>query len=69
MPGLVHFFNNKTFRRNRGRLQKHRDFLHAMDAKVIVVAEQGHSIQGIMTAPVFLMRNQFFSDEEWQKTS
>ena len=52
MPGLVHF-NNKTFRRNRGRLQKHRDFLHAMDAKVIVVAEQGHSIQGIMTAPVF----------------
>ena len=58
MPGLVHF-NNKTFRRNRGRLQKHRDFLHAMDAKVIVVAEQGHSIQGIMTAPV-LMRNQFF---------
>lgn len=37
-----------------------------MDAKVIVVAEQGHSIQGIMTAPVF-NEKPIFSDEEWQK--
>lgn len=45
---------------------KHRDFLHAMSAKVIVVSEQGHSIQGMMNTPV-LSRKPHFTEEEWNK--
>ncbi|PFX61649.1 myo-inosose-2 dehydratase [Bacillus wiedmannii] len=45
---------------------KHRDFLHDMGAKVIVVSEQGHSIQGLMDVPLF--RNKpVFTEEEWEK--
>lgn len=45
---------------------KHRDFLHDMGAKVIVVSEQGHSIQGLMDVPLF--RNKpVFTEEEWGK--
>lgn len=44
----------------------HRDFLHAMGAKVIVVSEQGHSIQGQMETPVFA-KKPHFSDEEWAR--
>lgn len=47
------FLTTKPFEETAEDFKKHRDFLHAMDAKVIVVAEQGHSIQGIMTAPSF----------------
>jgi inosose dehydratase len=43
---------------------KHRDFLHEMGAKVIVVSEQGHSIQGQMETPVFAGKP-FFTEEEW----
>ncbi len=44
---------------------KHRDFLHAMGAKVIVVSEQGHSIQGQMNTP--LHKNKpVFTEKEWQ---
>lgn len=60
------FLTTKPFEETAEDFKKHRDFLHAMDAKVIVVAEQGHSIQGIMTAPVF-NEKPIFSDEEWQK--
>jgi len=42
----------------------HRDFLHAMGAKVIVVSEQGHSIQGQLTTPVF-EEKYIMNDEEW----
>jgi inosose dehydratase len=45
---------------------KHRDFLHAMGAKMIGVAEQGHSIQGMMDVPVF-DKKPVFTDEEWEK--
>lgn len=44
----------------------HRDFLHEMGAKVIVVAEQGHSIQGLMDVPLFEKKPQF-SEKEWEK--
>lgn len=44
----------------------HRDFLHEMGAKVIVVAEQGHSIQGITDAPVF-EKKPFFTEREWEQ--
>jgi inosose dehydratase len=45
---------------------KHRDFLHEMGAKVIVVSEQSHSIQGKMDVPVFEGKP-YFTDEEWEK--
>jgi len=42
----------------------HRDFLHAMGAKIIGPCEQGHSIQGIMDAPVFTQKH-IMNDQEW----
>ncbi|MEW9672244.1 myo-inosose-2 dehydratase [Ammoniphilus sp. 3BR4] len=45
---------------------EHRDFLHEMEAKVIVVAEQGHSIQGLMDVPLFEEKPRF-SEAEWEK--
>ena len=42
----------------------HRDFLHEMGAKVIVVSEQGHSVQGQMETPVFEGKPHF-TEEEW----
>lgn len=44
---------------------KHRDFLYEMGAKVIVVSEQGHSIQGEMETPVFKSKY-VFNDGEWK---
>lgn len=60
------FLTTKPFEETAEAFKEHRDFLHAMGAKVIVVAEQGHSIQGIMTAPVF-DEKPVFTDEEWKK--
>lgn len=60
------FLTTKPFEETAEAFKAHRDFLHAMGAKVIVVAEQGHSIQGIMTAPVFDDKP-VFTDEEWRK--
>lgn len=45
---------------------KHRDFLHAMGAAVIGVAEQGHSIQGMMDVPV-IDKKPVFTEEEWKR--
>lgn len=44
---------------------KHRDFLHAMGAKMIGCAEQGHSIQG-QAKPVFDAKPTF-TEEEWNR--
>ncbi|TYR09003.1 myo-inosose-2 dehydratase [Enterococcus faecium] len=60
------FLTTKPFEETAEAFKAHRDFFHAMGAKVIVVAEQGHSIQGIMTAPVFDDKP-VFTDEEWKK--
>lgn len=43
---------------------EHRDFLHAMGAKVIVVSEQGHSVQCQMETPLFANKP-VFSEEQW----
>jgi inosose dehydratase len=43
---------------------KHRNFLHAMGAKVIVVSEQGHSIQGQMGTGLF-PNKPVFTEDEW----
>jgi len=45
---------------------KQRDFLNIMGAGIIGVAEQGHSIQGIMDVPVF-DKKPVFTVEEWNK--
>lgn len=46
---------------------KHRDFLHAMGAKVIGCSEQSHSIQGL-DKPVFDAKP-VFTKEEWEKVA
>ncbi|MEB6061250.1 myo-inosose-2 dehydratase [Staphylococcus pseudoxylosus] len=44
---------------------KHRDFLYEMGAKVIVVSEQGNSIQGKLDKALFRDKP-IFTEEEWQ---
>ncbi|MBO9128130.1 myo-inosose-2 dehydratase [Bacillus sp. 165] len=44
---------------------EHRDFLYEMGAKVIVVSEQGNSIQGQMNTALFESKP-VFTDEEWK---
>jgi inosose dehydratase len=46
----------------------HRDFLHAVGARVIGACEQGHSIQGNQDIPVFDGKPRF-SEEEWKRLS
>lgn len=60
------FLTTKPFEETKEAFIKHRDFLHAMGAKVIVVSEQGHSIQGQMDTPLF-KNKPVFTDEEWDK--
>lgn len=43
---------------------EHRDFLHAMGAKVIVVSEQGKSIQGQQNVSV-MQHKPIFNQQEW----
>lgn len=45
---------------------QHRDFLHAMGAEVIVVSEQGGSIQGEINTPLF-EKKPTFTEEEWKR--
>jgi len=45
---------------------KHRDFLYNMGARIIVVSEQGGSIQGQMNTPVF-EKKPIFTEDEWKK--
>lgn len=44
---------------------KHRDFLHAMGAKVIGCSEQSRSIQG--TTKAVFKEKTIFNDEDWQR--
>lgn len=43
---------------------EHRDFLHELGAKVVVVSEQGRSIQGQMDTPLFTNKP-VFTEQEW----
>jgi len=45
---------------------QHRDFLHAVGARVIGAAEQGHSIQGRQDVPVFEGKPGF-TEDEWKR--
>ena len=60
------FLPTKPYTATAEAVIQHRDFLWAMGAKVIVVAEQGHSIQGKMDTPLFKDKPQF-TDAEWVK--
>lgn len=60
------FLTTKPYEETSQEFIKHRDFLHEMGAKVIVVSEQGHSIQGQMDTPVF-EEKPVFSDTDWEK--
>lgn len=58
------FLTTKPFEETAEQFKEHRDFLHGMGAKVIVVSEQGHSIQGQQATPLF-EEKPLFTDEEW----
>jgi inosose dehydratase len=58
------FLTSKPFEETAEAFMRHRDFLHEMGAKVIVVSEQGNSIQGQMNTPLF-EEKPVFTEEEW----
>lgn len=58
------FLTTKPYGETEAGFIRHRDFLYAMGAKVIVVSEQGHSIQG-QSIPVFEGKY-VLNDAEWK---
>ncbi|MGF2054776.1 myo-inosose-2 dehydratase [Vagococcus fluvialis] len=58
------FLTTKPIEETISSFKEHRDFLHAMGAKVIVISEQGHSIQG-QNLPIFDAKP-IFTEDEWQ---
>ncbi|RDY28080.1 myo-inosose-2 dehydratase [Romboutsia weinsteinii] len=58
------FLTTKPYEETAQEFIEHRDFLHEMGAKVVVVSEQGHSIQGQMETPVFDGKY-IMNEEEW----
>ncbi|SDZ41777.1 inosose dehydratase [Evansella caseinilytica] len=60
------FITTKPFEETEQAFVRHRDFLHALGAKVIVVSEQGRSIQGQKNTPLFA-KKPVFSKEDWLK--
>ncbi|MEG0856954.1 MAG: myo-inosose-2 dehydratase [Terrisporobacter sp.] len=62
------FLTTKPYEETEKEFIAHRDFLNDMGAKVIVVSEQGNSIQGQMETPVFNGKY-IMNDEEWKLLS
>jgi len=60
------YLTTKPYEEIKESFIKHRDFLYEMGAKVIVVSEQGHSIQADPSKSLFLEKP-YFSDTEWEK--
>ncbi|MBS4198157.1 myo-inosose-2 dehydratase [Bacillus sp. FJAT-49732] len=60
------FLTTKPFEETEKAYIAHRDFLYKMGAKVIVVSEQGRSIQGNISTPLFAEKP-IFTDGEWAK--
>lgn len=60
------FLTTKPLQETIDAFIEHRDFLYAMGAKVVVVSEQGHSIQGQINTPIFAKKPNF-TEEEWAK--
>lgn len=59
------FLTTKSYEETAKEFIEHRDFLHEMGAKVVVVSEQGHSIQGQMETPVFDGKY-IMNEDEWK---
>ncbi|CBL05720.1 2-keto-myo-inositol dehydratase [Megamonas hypermegale ART12/1] len=59
------FLTTKPYEETAAAFKAHRDFLHAMGAKVVVVSEQGNSIQGQLSTPLFANKPHN-TDEEWK---
>lgn len=57
------FLTTEPYENTFDKFKEHRDFLWNMGAKVIVVSEQGHSIQG-RDLPIFEEKPKF-TDQEW----
>ncbi|MDP3178407.1 MAG: TIM barrel protein [Spirochaetaceae bacterium] len=60
------FLTTKSYAEVEKAFIEHRDFLHAVGARVIGAAEQGHSIQGRQDLAVFGAKPRF-SDDEWKR--
>jgi inosose dehydratase len=61
------YLTTKPFEETKKAFIEHRDFLHAMGAKIIGACEQGHSIQGL-DLPIF-DKKPTYTDEEWKRLS
>lgn len=59
------FLTSKPYEETSRAFIEHRDFLHEMGAKVIVVSEQGNSIQGQIETPLF-EHKPVFTEGEWK---
>lgn len=62
------YLTTKPYEETEKAFIEFRDFLYEVGARVIGVAEQGHSIQGRMELPVFKAKP-VFTDEEWDRLS
>lgn len=60
------YFTTRPIEETISAFIAHRDFLCEMGARMIGVAEQGHSIQGQMNTPVF-DEKPIFTNDEWEK--
>ncbi|MTV21562.1 myo-inosose-2 dehydratase [Staphylococcus delphini] len=60
------YLTTKPYEETEKSFIDHMNFLKALGAKVIVVSEQGKSIQGNINCPLFKFKPTF-NDEEWKK--
>ncbi|EIS6532292.1 myo-inosose-2 dehydratase [Staphylococcus pseudintermedius] len=60
------YLTTKPYEETEKSFIDHMNFLKALGAKVIVVSEQGKSIQGDINCPLFKFKP-MFNDEEWNK--
>lgn len=59
------FLTSKPYEETAKAFIAHRDRLHALGAKVIVISEQGNSIQGQMNTPLF-DNKPHYTEEQWK---
>lgn len=59
------FLTTRPYEETEKAFIEHRDFLYALGAKVIVVSEQGNSIQGKIGTPIFEGKH-VMNDDEWK---
>ncbi|WP_125590092.1 myo-inosose-2 dehydratase [Companilactobacillus jidongensis] len=59
------FLLSKDWEENEKAFKAHRNFLQSLGAKVIVVSEQGNSIQGQIDTPLF-MDKPIYTEEQWE---